>query len=72
MSEMSVTKLEYQELIEKIDQALARFGSRPPMGGVEEKMYEEVRRVRETLLRALRDLRDKNIPRDSKSPLESI
>lgn len=67
---MSVTQQEYQELISTIDKALSRFSGKPTEEGFDLEIYQELRRVRETLIRAQRDLRDKNVTRDSKSPLE--
>jgi len=53
-----------------LDKSLAQFGERPPEPGFDLEVYEELRRVRETLIRARRDMLDKNIRRDSRSPLE--
>ncbi len=64
-----VNKQEYQELITAIDQALARFGGRPAEEGFDLEVYEELCRVRETIIRAWRDVRDSNVRRDSKNPL---
>lgn len=68
---MSVNDEEFQSLLASIDRSLAIFGERPAEPGFEFELYEELRRVRETLIRARRDMRDKNIQRDSKSPLGS-
>ncbi len=54
-----------------IDRSLAIFGEKPIEPGFDFEVYEELRKVRETLIRARRDMRDKNVPRDSKSPLGS-
>lgn len=67
---MSVTQPQYQELLASIEKALARFPAKPAEEGFDLEIYEELRRVRETIIRAERDLRDKNVPRDSNSPLE--
>lgn len=67
---MNVTQPKYQELIASIDKALARFHGKPAEG-FDLEIYEELRRVRETLIRAQRDLRDKNLSRDSRSPMGS-
>lgn len=68
---MNVNPQEFKQLLLAIEQSLALFGHRPTEPGFDLEIYEDLRRVRETLIRARRDLRDKNIPRDSKSPLES-
>lgn len=71
MSRVNVNQQEFQELLSALDKSLAFFGERPAEPGFDLEVYEELRRVRETLIRAHRDLRDKNIPRDSKSPLDA-
>lgn len=71
LSTVNVNQKEFQDLLAAIDKSLSLFSERPPEPGFDLEVYEELRRVRETLIRAHRDLRDKNIPRDSKSPLES-
>ena len=68
---MNVNQQEFQNLLASIDRSLALFGGKPTEPGFDLVVYEELRRVRETLIRARRDMRDKNIPRDSRSPLES-
>jgi hypothetical protein len=74
---MNVNEQEFKELLSAIDKSLSMFGEKPPEPGFDREIYEELRRVRETLIRARRDMYDKNIPRDkniardSKSPLES-
>ncbi len=55
-----------------IDRSLALFADKPIEPGFDQDVYEELRRVRETLIRARRDMRDTNIKRDSKSPLGTI
>lgn len=67
---MSVTQQEYQELLSGVNKALARFGGKPAEEGFDLEIYQELWRVRETIIRAQRDLRDKNVPRDSRSPVE--
>lgn len=67
---MNVAQSKYQELIATIDKALDRFQGKPAEKGFDLEIYDELRRVRETLIRAQRDLRDKNATRDSRSPLE--
>lgn len=56
-----------------LDRSLALFGEQPHEPGFDLTVYEELRRVRETLIRAKRDMRDPNLKpkpkRDSKSPL---
>jgi hypothetical protein len=68
---MNVNPQEFRELMAALDKSLAHFGDTLPESGFDLEVYEELRRVRETLIRAHRDMHDKNIPRDSKSPLES-
>lgn len=68
---MSVNQKELQEILAAIDRSLELFGEKPAEPGFDLEVYDELRRVRETLIRAHRDTRDKNIKRDSKSPLES-
>ena len=69
---MCVNQQEYEELLTAIDRSLALFGEKPAEPGFDLDVYEELRRVRETLIRARRDMRDTNIKqRDSKSPLGS-
>lgn len=69
--DMCVNQHEFEELLSAIDRSLAIFGEKPAEPGFDLEVYEELRRVRETLIRARRDMRDKNIKRDSKSPLGS-
>jgi hypothetical protein len=69
---MNVNEQEFKELLSAIDRSLSLFGENPPEPGFDRDIYEELRRVRETLIRARRDLRDTNmLRRDSKSPLGS-
>ncbi|HYC71971.1 MAG TPA: hypothetical protein VEB66_12235 [Opitutaceae bacterium] len=64
---------EYEELLSALDRSLSLFGERPQEPGFDQAVYEELRRVRETLIRARRDMRDHNVEakpkHDSKSPL---
>lgn len=69
--DMCVNPQEFQALLDSIDRSLALFGEKPAEPGFDLEVYEELRRVRETLIRARRDMRDVNIRRDSKSPLGS-
>jgi hypothetical protein len=68
---MNVNEQEFKELLSAIDKSLSMFGDKPLEAGFDRDIYEELRRVRETLIRARRDMRDTNIRHDSKSPLES-
>lgn len=68
---MCVNQQEFEALLTAIDRSLALFGEKPTEPGFDLEVYEELRRVRETLIRARRDMRDTNIKRDSKSPLSS-
>lgn len=67
---MCVNQQEFEKLMATIERSLELFGEKPTEPGFDLEVYEELRRVRETLIRARRDMRDKNIKRDSKSPLE--
>jgi hypothetical protein len=69
--DMCVNEQEFEELIAALDRSLALFGEKPAEPGFDLEVYEELRRVRETLIRARRDMRDTNIKRDSRSPLGS-
>lgn len=69
--DMCVNQQEFEELLSALDRSLAIFGEKPAEPGFDLEVYEELRRVRETLIRARRDMRDTNIKRDSKSPLGS-
>lgn len=68
---MYVTPTEYLELLGEIDKALTRFGGKPAEEGFDLEIYEELRRVRELLVRAKRDSTDPNVRRDSRNPLGS-
>ncbi len=68
---MCVNQQEFQESLDAIDRSLALFSEKPMEPGFDQEIHEELRRVRETLIGARRDRYDKNIPRDSKSPLGS-
>lgn len=68
---MNVSQLTiYQEVVASVDKALACFQGQPAEEGFDLEIYEELRRVREILIRAQRDLRDKKLSRDSRPPLE--
>jgi hypothetical protein len=64
---MGVTNNEFKELIEAVDRALRQFESRPSEPGFDQEIYDELRRVREILVRDRRDQRDPNLLRDSGS-----
>ena len=68
---MCVNDEEFKALLAALDRSLAIFGEKPAEPGFDLEVYEELRRVRETLIRARRDMHDKNVRRDSKSPLGS-
>jgi hypothetical protein len=65
---MSVDDQEFRELLEAVEQSLRHFESRPIESGFDQEVYDELRRVRESLLRAHRDQHDSNLRRDSRSP----
>lgn len=58
---MCVNQREYEELLSALDRSLAIFGDRPHEEGFDLTVYEELRRVRETLIRARRDQYDPNL-----------
>ena len=64
----SINEEEYKNLLVAVDRALWHFEARPVESGFDQEVYDELRRVRETLLRGRRDQNDPNIKRDSKSP----
>lgn len=70
LSDVLVNPDNFQALMKAIEKALAQFPERPSEPGFDLEIYEKLRRVREAMIRAQRDLRDTNIPRDSKNPLE--
>lgn len=59
---MSLSEQEYQEFLAMIDQSIAKFGGRPPTPGVDQNLYDELRRIREAMIRLRRDLEDPNVP----------
>lgn len=73
--DMCVNQQEFEDLLKALDRSLSLFGEKPVEPGFDLEVYEELQRVRETLIRARRDMRDTNvirdtnIKRDSKSPL---
>lgn len=58
---MCVNQKEFEELLSALDRSLAIFGEKPAEPGFDLAVYEELRRVRETLIRARRDLFDPNV-----------
>ena len=69
LSEVLVNPENFQALMKAIEKALGQFPEAPSEPGFDLEVYEELRRVREALIRAQRDLRDTNIRRDSRNPL---
>lgn len=65
---MSIDDQEFKELLEAVEQSLRHFESRPIEPGFDQEVYDELKRVRESLIRAHRDNLDPNIQRDSRSP----
>jgi hypothetical protein len=55
-----VEETEYREVLESLDRALTQFADKPVDAGFDLNLYEEIRRARETLIRAQRDWRAKN------------
>ena len=63
---------DYRTILNSIDESLRLMGDMPPEKGPNLLVYQELRRIRETPIRAQRDSLDKNIKRpDSRSPLET-
>jgi hypothetical protein len=62
---------DYREILRALDRALTQFGERPTEAGFDISVYDELRKARETLIRAQRDLRDPKVKKDSRSPLGS-
>ena len=61
---------DYRTILNAIDESLRLMGDEPVDPGCEHEIYRELRKIRETLIRAQRDSRDKNVQRpDSRSPL---
>lgn len=65
---MSLDDQEFKELLDAVEQSLRHFESRPIESGFDQEVYDELRKVRESLIRARRDAFDPNIKRDSRSP----
>lgn len=62
---------DYREVLGALDMALTQFLEKPVEVGFDLHVYEQLRRARETLIRAQRDMRDSQVPRGSRSPLGS-
>ena len=59
---------DYKAILASLDASLSIIGSELPPYGKERQVYEELQRIRETLIRTQRDyLKDRT--RDSRSPL---
>lgn len=58
---MCVNQKEFDELLSALDRSLAIFGDKPTEPGFDLAVYEELKRVRETLIRARRDMQDPNV-----------
>jgi hypothetical protein len=65
---MSLSDREFKEFLDAIDRTLAAFGGRPAEPGVDLELYYELRRIRETMIRARRDVGDSNVRRDKQPP----
>jgi hypothetical protein len=61
---MSVNPSEFKALLAAIDETLRHFPARPTEAGFDQEVYDELRRVRETLLRGGRDQHDPNLKQD--------
>ena len=66
----------YREILASLDESLKIMGDLPPDAGSARRVYKELRKLRETLIRAQRDTFDKNVKgpgrRDSRSPLGAM
>jgi hypothetical protein len=58
---MSLSDREYQEFIDALDRSIAQFGMRPAEPGIDLDLYNDLRRIRETMIRLRRDLQDPNV-----------
>lgn len=65
---MSADDKEFQELLGAVEASLRHFESRPLEAGFDQEVYDELRRVRESLVRSRRDKLDPNLNRDSPAP----
>ncbi|HWA25130.1 MAG TPA: hypothetical protein VG734_05595 [Lacunisphaera sp.] len=65
---MSLHDDEYVKLVTAIEKALGHFDGRPIEPGFDQDTYDDLRRVREMLLRGRRDSRDPNLKHDSQFP----
>jgi len=65
---MSINQNQFRDLLAAVDRALAHFEARPAEPGFDREVYDELRRVRETLQRGRRDQRDPNLKQGSPSP----
>ena len=65
---MSLSDQEFKEFLAIIDRTISSFGGRPLEPGVDLEFYEDLLRIRETMIRAHRDCRDPNIIRDTPLP----
>ncbi|HWA09680.1 MAG TPA: hypothetical protein VG838_09540 [Opitutaceae bacterium] len=60
---------DYRTILNSIEQTLRLIGDEPPEKEADLEIYNELRKIRETLIRAQRDSLDKNLKRpDSRSP----
>lgn len=65
---MNLNDREFKEVLAALDRSLRHFSSRPAETGFDQELYDELHRVRQTLLRARRDWRDPNL-RQSVDPI---
>jgi len=64
---MSLSDQEFEEFLAMIDQSIAKFGGRPANPGIDLDLYNELRRIRETMIRLRRDIGDPNVPGETQS-----
>lgn len=58
---MSLSDREFQEFLDALDRSIGQFGGRPTEPGVDMELYNELLRIRETMIRMRRDLQDPNV-----------
>lgn len=73
MSNWGMKDKYYREILASLDESLRIIGDMPPHEGGAQTVYKELRKLRETLIRAQRDTLDRNTRNtkrpDSRSPL---
>ena len=60
---MSLSDQEFKDFIDAIDRSIAHFRERPSEPGPDLDLYEDLRKIREAMIRARRDYQDPNVTR---------